>query len=250
MTAPPGRRRFGRLALLTLVVLAAGCDDADNPKDQAGDATTTSGAAPTTQTSAQPNAADEARVRAVLLKAGDLPAAWAVSGQITPAEDDPGADQLAAECFGLPLAELDKMTADLESPTFTLGDAEISSNAYTAPTQPIIDQYQAALAKDGARCLARLFAEEFVKELPQGVTAGAPEVRRAGAAVAGKGSKFIFAVTATEQASGAQIKISGGYSFVNVDRLGIETSLITTGASPPLPALDTATSAQYRRATG
>ncbi|MEW6474034.1 MAG: hypothetical protein AB1679_17420 [Actinomycetota bacterium] len=251
MEVPTGRRRFAWFTLLTLVVLGAGCSDSEEPSGETAESTTTSAtAAPTTQTSAPPSAADEARVRTVLLKAGDLPPRWVGSGEISPpTDDDPAAEQLAAECFGLPQAELDKLTADLESPTFTFGEAEISSNAYTAAAQPIVDQYQAALVKDGTRCLGRLFTEEFTKDLPQGVTLGPPDIRRTGPAAGGNGSKFTFAVTATNQATGEQLKISGGYSVASVDRLVIETSLITLGGDAPIGALDTATTAQYRRAT-
>ena len=247
MSAQNGRRRFGRVAGVALLLLAAGCKDADTPSTQ------NAIESPTTAATAVPTkpdpAADEARVRAVLLKAGDLPASWVGSGSVhPPGDDDRAVEELLAKCFGLNLAEMNPIV-DLDSPSFTLGDAEIDSNVFTLGTQAITDQYHAALVKDGPRCLGQAFAAALKKGMPADITLGAPDIQRVGTAVSGQGSKYTVSITATRPATGEQFRFTGGLTSVHVGRLVIETSLINTGSVIPLTALDTATAAQYHRAT-
>lgn len=247
MSAQHGRRRFGRVAGLALLLLAAGCQDSDTPSTQ------NAIESPTTAATAVPTkpdpAADDARVRAVLLKAGDLPANWVGSGEAHPAGDDDRAiEELLATCLSVNLAEM-KPVVDLDSPTFTLGDAQVDSNVFTLGAQAITDQYQAALVKDGPRCLGQAFAAALKLGMPADVTLGAPDIRRVGTAVSGQGSKYTLSITATRPASGEQFRFTGGLTSVHVGRLVIETSLLNTGGAVPLTALDTATAAQYQRAT-
>ncbi len=247
MSAPDGRRRFGRLAGLALLVLAAGCQDSDTPPSQDAIESPTTGATavPTTPDAA----ADEARVRGVLLKAGDLPAGWVGSGAVQPSgADDRAVEELLATCLAVNVAEMTPIV-DLDSPTFTLGDAEIDSNVFTLGTQEITDQYQAALVKDGPRCLAQAFTAALKKGMPADITLGAPDIQRVGTALSGQGSKYTVSVTATRPATGQQFRFTGGLTSVHVGRLVIETSLINTGSDIPLTALDTATTAQHLRAT-
>lgn len=247
MSAQHGRRRFGPLTGLALLLLAAGCQDSDTPSTQNAieSPTTAATAVPTTPDPA----ADEGRVRAVLLKAGDLPAGWVGSGEAHPAGDDDRAiEDLLATCLGVNVAEM-KPVVDLDSATFTLGDAQVDSNVFTLGTQAIVDQYQVALVKDGPRCLGEAFAAALKKGLPADVTLGAPDIRRVGTAVSGRGSKYTISITTTRPATGQQLRFTGGLTSVHVGRLVIETSLLNTGGAIPLTALDTATAAQYQRAT-
>ena len=247
MSAQNGRRRFGPVAGLALLLLAVGCKDSDTPSTQ------NAIESPTTTTTAVPikpdPAADEARVRAVLLKAGDLPAGWVGSGVVkAPEADDRALEESLAQCFGLNLAEMTPIV-DLDSPSFTLGDAEIDSNVFTFGTQAITDQYQAALVKDGPRCLGQAFTAALKEGMPADITLGAPDIQRVGTAVSGQGSKDTVSITSTRPATGEQLRFTGGLASVHVGRLIIETSLINIGRAVPLTALDTATSAQYQRAT-
>ena len=247
MSAQNGRRRFGRVAGLALLLLAAGCNDSDTPSTQ------NAIESPTTAATAVPTkpdpVADEARVRAVLLKTGDLPASWVASGAVHPsADDDRAVKEMLANCFALNLVEMNPVV-DLDSATFTLGDAQVDSNVFTLGTQAITDQYQAALVKDGPRCLGQAFAAALKKGMPPDLAIGAPDIQRVGTAVSGQDSKYTVSITVTRPATGEQFRLTGGLTSVHVGRLVIETSLVNTGSDIPLTALDAATAAQYHRAT-
>ena len=248
MSAQHGGRRSGRVAALALVLLAAGCRDSDTPSTQnAVESPTTAG----TAVPAEPDpAADEERVRAVLLKAGDLPAGWVGSGAVhPPGDDDRALEELLATCLALNVAEMNPVV-DLDSATFTLADAQVDSNVFSLGAQAITDRYQAALVKDGPRCLGETFAAALQRGMPVDVSLGAPDIRRIGTAFSGRGSKYTVSITATSPASGEQFRFTGGLTSVHVGRLVIETSLLNTGSDIPLTALDTATAVQHHRAKG
>jgi len=128
----PGRVRFIPAMLLCALTVGAvpACGGEDTPPATGTPAT----ASPTSVTSTTPVnvAADKAKARTLLLKPSDLPATW----KATPYQrtnEDKAADEALAACLGRP-SPATYTTADIDSPDFTLGNAEASSQAQIVRT--------------------------------------------------------------------------------------------------------------------
>lgn len=136
------------LAAATLALAACGGSGDNQPE-----ATATTAAA--TTTTAVDAVADKAKARTLVLAPSDLPSGW----KATPHQDDPSDqaldDELAA-CVGRP-SQSTYATASANSPDFSKGDAEVSSEVQIVKTAADFDADVAATRSSKfMSCLKRL----------------------------------------------------------------------------------------------
>lgn len=146
----PGRVRLIPAILVCALSVGAvpACGGQDTPPATGTPATTstTPGASTTPVTSTTPVnvAADKAKARTLLLKPSDLPATWKATPDQRTAEDK-ALDEALAACLGRP-SPATYNTADIDSPDFTLGNAEASSQTQIVRT---IEDFKADVAAAG-----------------------------------------------------------------------------------------------------
>lgn len=163
-----GKATLTTLTVLTLVLTACGSgkkDSSSTTSSKSDSSTTTSGSSSTTSTTAPDAAAEEAAARALLLVQADLPAGW----KPTPHEDDPNdavLEKKLADCTGA--SDPSRAIANVNSPDFDLGDAEVSSSVDIAATQANFDKDVAALKSSKyATCVQQLFRSELQRQILQ-----------------------------------------------------------------------------------
>jgi len=159
-----------KVMLSASLLLLAACGGGTKQQPAAGGATTSTAASTTstaasTTTTAVSVAADKATARALLLRLSDLPDGWRATQYRQDPVDKAINEQLAA-CLGRPSPET-YTTVDLFSPDFSMGNADVSSEATLVKTT---DDFKAdAAAVRGPRfapCVKRALA----KFAPQGVS--------------------------------------------------------------------------------
>lgn len=119
----------------------------------------------TPSTTAPDPAANKAAARSLLLFQSDLPAGW----KATPHEDDPGdavVQKKLADCAGA--SDPSRAIANLDSPDFDLGDAEVSSSVDVVATLADFEKDVAALKSSKyVACVKQLFGTELERQIRQ-----------------------------------------------------------------------------------
>jgi hypothetical protein len=149
-----------RMTRATIVFLAAAGLAACSSASHAKSAPTTRPASPSTTTSrttSPSGASDSATVRAIVLKATDLPGTWEV-GPIEP--NSKSGDAQMTHCLGIPNSD-NSQTAYAGSPDFSQGAILIFSQttAYTS-TSVVGQDLRGTASPKLARCFSQLFATQ------------------------------------------------------------------------------------------
>jgi len=180
--------------LVSALVVLAACGGGGSSK-AAGitEAPTTVVTAPAT--SAEANAADQARVRAAVLTSADVGAAFTSR----PHTLDPDADKKSAEvvaCLGLRNTVPDR-TARADSDDFSQVNLTVASSASAYATQADVTSDAKAFTSPRAHgCVEKLLREAVSKNLPPGAAITSLVLRVAGGAAPGRPNQ-VGRVTAT-----------------------------------------------------
>ena len=149
--------RMGRATIVVLFAAGlAACSSASHAKS----APTTTRASPSTTASrstSPPGASDSATVRAIVLKATDLPGTWTV-GPIEP--NSKSGDTQMTHCLGIPNSDTSQ-TAYAGSPDFQQGTVTIFSQTTVYTSTTVVGQdLRGSASPNLARCFSQLFATQ------------------------------------------------------------------------------------------
>ena len=150
------RGRTTRATLIVLMFAVGACGG--GKKDSSSESSSTSTTVPDAATEA-------AAAPSLLLVQSDLPAGW----KATPHQDDPGdaaIQKKLADCAGA--SDPSRSIANLDSPDFDLGDAEVSSSVDVVATRADFEKDVAALKSSKyVTCVKQLFGTELERQIQQ-----------------------------------------------------------------------------------
>jgi hypothetical protein len=220
------RRSLAVLAVAALALVGCGKKTSTSP---AGGPSS-----PTATTQVVSVAADQAKARTLLFEASDLPAGW----KATPHQKDPTEktfdDELAA-CVGRPSPDT-YTTTDIDSPDFSMGDAEASSTATIVRTA---EDFKADVAAAGgpkyASCVKRGLAKFLPTQLPAGASVQSVVVEPVPVASYGEFSKG-FRATTRLRVQGQLVSVYEDGVLLGKGRIELSASFSNTG-QPFDPAL-------------
>jgi hypothetical protein len=222
----PLRRSLAVLAVAALALVGCGKKTSTSA---------TGGPSRPTATSAVVNvAADQAKARTLLLASSDFPTGW----KATPHQRDPSEkafdDELAA-CVGRP-SPATYTTADIDSPDFSMGNAEaISSAALVRTVEDFKADVAAASGPKYASCVKHGLAKLFPGQLPAGSSLQSVAVEPVPVASYGEFSKG-FRATTTVKVQGQSVNTYDDEVLLGKGRIELSASFSNSGR-PFDPAL-------------
>jgi hypothetical protein len=174
-----------------------------------------------------------AQLKKIVLRPGDLPAAW----KGTPYSDD-GSDNSNAEltaCLGAKNTDADQVAAT-DSDDYSLGDATISSSATSYRSQSDVESDVAVLKSPKlSTCYASMAKKELAGSMPAGTTVGDVSVKFTPGSssgpsnVAGTGQ-----ATVAVNANGQQVPLY--ITFVYITGPNLEVEIDAENPGTPVPA--------------
>jgi len=220
--------------LAWVVAVLAGCSSSSSSKT-----TTSTAAGPLSSSSstaaASPSGspASAAQLAKIVLQPADFPVGW----EHTPYKPNSADSTAAAEfakCLGVPNSDTDPV-AEAHSDDFALGEARISSPAYSFRSQSTVDAYTAGLLSAKASpCVEQLVRQQIASVVPTGGTIESVSLRIVPGSVGGLPN--IVATTAGTfkvKVSGKSVGGNFTVAFINGPLIEADVSAFSVGAPVP-----------------
>ena len=235
--------------LAWVVAVLAGCSSSSSSK------TTTSTAAGPVSSSSSTDAASSsaspasaAQLAKIVLQPADFPVGW----EHTPYKPNPADSTAAAEfakCLGVPNSDTDPV-AEAHSDDFALGEARVSSPAYSFRSQSTVDAYTAGLLSAKASpCFEPLGRQMLASAAPPGSTIESVSFRIGPGSVGGLPNIVATAVGNFKiKAGGKSGEGNLTVAFINGPLIEANVPAFSTGAPVPTSLMGSLAAAVAGRA--